>query len=440
MTGGILICYSWVCLFSFRGVFVVKSSPVNDLPFNDPPLKGIRILDMTRVLAGPTATQILGDLGAEIIKLERPQKGDDSRSLGPPYLKNGDASAYFISANRNKKSLALNLTVPEGQKIARSLASKCDAVIENFRAGTLKRYKMDYQSLHKLNPKLVYCSVTGFGQTGPYKGRGGYDFLVQAMGGIMSVTGFADTPPTKVGVGISDIVTGLYTAIAVLSALRVAEQTGKGQHIDMALLDCQLSWLSYIGQGYLLTERIPRRIGNQHPSIVPYQVFMASDGPWVLAVANDEQFNRFCEFAKLTLHKDPRFSTNEKRVKNRHSLVPLLNEVIIKKPVSHWVDGLVKINVPSGPINDLGGAFADPQIKARKLVRTMKYRHKDGTKADLKVLASPLNLPQSPVQYKLAPPKLGEHTAEILAELLALTPSQIARLDKAKIVETYKKK
>ena len=400
------------------------------------PLAGIRILDMTRVLAGPTATQVLGDLGAEIIKLERPQRGDDSRSLGPPYLKGSDASAYFISTNRNKKSLALNLTVSEGQNIARRLAAKCDVVVENFRAGTLKRYKMDYPSLKRLNPKLVYCSVTGFGQTGPYKGRGGYDFLVQAMGGIMSVTGFADTPATKVGVGISDIVTGLYTAIAVLAALKVAAQTGKGQHIDMALLDCQLAWLSYLGQGYLLTERIPRRIGNQHPSIVPYQVFMASDGPWVLAVANDEQFRRFCEFSKLSLHKDKRFTTNENRVKNRHSLVPLLNEAIIKKPVSHWVDGLVKVNVPSGPINDLGGTFADEQVKARKLVRTMDYRLKDGSTTALKVLASPLNLAASPVEYKLPPPKLGEHTSQILTSLLNLTPDQINTLAQNQIIQT----
>ena len=381
------------------------------------PLEGIRILDMTRVLAGPVCTQILGDLGADIIKLERPGSGDDSRGLGPPYLKQGTEdgeSSYFLSANRNKRSLALNLTVKKGQAIARRLIKTCDVVIENFRAGNLKRYGLDYPAARRLKPGLIYCSVTGFGQSGPYSGRGGYDFLVQAMGGIMSVTGFANTPPTKVGVGISDIVTGLYAAIAVISALRVAEQTGKGQHIDMALLDCQLAWLSYVGQSYLITGQVPGRLGNQHPNIVPYQVFMASDGPMVLAVGNDEQFKRFCQFTELKLADEARFASNEKRVKNRHTLVPILDEIIVRRPVSYWVNGLVKANVPCSPINDLAQVFADPQVKARKLVRSIAYGEKNKR---LDVLASPLNLPLSPVTYRRPPPRLGEHSREVLGEL-----------------------
>lgn len=414
------------------------------------PLAGIRILDMTRVLAGPVCTQTLGDLGADVIKLERPISGDDSRGLGPPYLKESGkdgASAYFLSANRNKRSLALNLTVKKGQDLTRRLIKSCDIVIENFRAGNLKRYGLDYAAVKKLKPSIIYCSVTGFGQSGPYAGRGGYDFLVQAMGGIMSVTGFADTPPTKVGVGISDIVTGLYAAIAIMSAIRTAEQSGIGQHIDMALLDCQLAWLSYVGQSYLITGQVPRRLGNQHPSIVPYQVFMASDGPMVLAVANDEQFKRFCRFAEVNLAAEPRFASNRRRVKNRHALVPLLNEVIVRRPVSHWVDGLVKVNVPCSPINNLAQVFADPQVRARRLVRKMPYgtgddgndKNKGGkkgkeSKKQLEILASPLNLPASPVTYRRPPPRLGEHTAEVLGEL-GLSAAEIAALAADGVVE-----
>ncbi len=407
------------------------------------PLEGLRILDMTRVLAGPTCTQILGDLGADVIKLEKPGSGDDSRSLGPPYFQRGKvkrgASAYFLSVNRNKRSVALDLTRRPGQELVRRLIQTCDVVVENFRPGNLKRYGLDYPRIKKLNPKVVYCSITGFGQSGPYAGRGGYDFLAQAMGGIMSVTGFADTPPTKVGVGISDIVAGLYAAVAIMAAVRVAERDGRGQHIDMALLDCQIAWLSYVGQSYLLTERLPERLGNQHPNIAPYQVFMASDGPIALAVGNDEQFKRFCRFAKTELASDPRFARNDGRVKNRHDLTSFLNGIIVRRPVSYWVSGLVKANVPCCSINNLDQVFADPQVKARRLVRRMPYRpQRDGKSEELRILASPLNLPNSPVRYRLAPPHLGEHSRAILDEL-GLSATEMRKLAADGIVGVTRK-
>ena len=396
------------------------------------PLSGLRVFDMTRVLAGPTCTQILGDLGAEVIKIERPGRGDDSRGMGPPYLtdaqgKDTAESAYFLSVNRNKRSVTLNLTTEEGQELARRMIGKCDVVVENFRTGALAQYGLAYDQIREAYPALVYCSVTGFGQTGPYAERGGYDYLVQGMGGIMSVTGEPGGAPTKVGVGVSDIITGMYAAIAIQAALRHRDLTGEGQHIDMALLDSQVAWLSYVGENYLVSGEMPQRLGNQHPNIMPYQVFRASDGLMVLAVGNDAQFTRFCEFAECPdLAADERYTTNARRVKNRDGLTPVLADIIASKSIAHWVEGLVGVNVPCSPINTIDQVFNDPQVVARKMKINMPHPHLSGETMDL--IASPLRLSRSPVSYRQAPPQLGEHTAEVLEELLEMDEKKMAAL------------
>ncbi len=396
------------------------------------PLSGLRVFDMTRVLAGPTCTQILGDLGADVIKIERPGRGDDSRGMGPPYLtdaqgKDTAESAYFLSVNRNKRSVTLNLTTEEGQELARRMIGKCDVVVENFRTGALAQYGLAYDQIREAYPALVYCSVTGFGQTGPYAERGGYDYLVQGMGGIMSVTGEPGGAPTKVGVGVSDIITGMYAAIAIQAALRHRDLTGEGQHIDMALLDSQVAWLSYVGENYLVSGEMPQRLGSQHPNIMPYQVFRASDGLMVLAVGNDAQFTRFCEFAGCPdLAADERYTTNAGRVKNRDGLTPVLADIIASKSIAHWVEGLVGVNVPCSPINTIDQVFADPQVVARKMKINMPHPHLSGETMDL--IASPLRLSRSPVSYRQAPPQLGEHTAEVLEELLEMDEKKMAAL------------
>ena len=396
------------------------------------PLSGLRVFDMTRVLAGPTCTQILGDLGADVIKIERPGRGDDSRGMGPPYLtdaqgKDTAESAYFLSVNRNKRSVTLNLTTEEGQELARQMIGKCDVVVENFRTGALAQYGLAYDQIREAYPALVYCSVTGFGQTGPYAERGGYDYLVQGMGGIMSVTGEPGGAPTKVGVGVSDIITGMYAAIAIQAALRHRDLTGEGQHIDMALLDSQVAWLSYVGENYLISGEMPQRLGSQHPNIMPYQVFRASDGLMVLAVGNDAQFTRFCEFAGCPdLAADERYTTNAGRVKNRDGLTPVLADIIASKSIAHWVEGLVGVNVPCSPINTIDQVFADPQVVARKMKINMPHPHLSGETMDL--IASPLRLSRSPVSYRQAPPQLGEHTAEVLEELLEMDEKKMAAL------------
>ena len=400
-------------------------------------LKGIVVLDLTRVLAGPTCTQILGDLGAEIIKVERPTKGDDSRRLGPPYIKNrsnnDQESAYYLSVNRNKKSITIDITKAEGQKLLHKLISKSDILIENFRAGTLTNYNLSYGQLKKKFKKLIYCSVTGFGQTGPYSSRGGYDFLVQGMGGIMSVTGKATGSPTKIGVGISDIMAGMYATISILAALRHREKTKVGQYIDIALLDSQVAWLSYIGQNYLVSGKIPKRIGNDHPSIVPYRVFEAKNGPVILAVGNDEQFKRFCTFAKLSeLHTDRRFKTNSLRVKNRKKLVEILKKVIKKYSINYWVNGLKKANVPCSPINNVREVFSDPQVKFRKMKIKMPYLYSKTGSIDL--IGSPIKMSGSKISYKLAPPKLGQDTEKILKKFTNLNKKQTEKLRKQKII------
>ena len=401
------------------------------------PLDGINVFDLTRVLAGPTCTQVLGDLGANIIKVERPISGDDSRNLGPPYLdsnlENPQESAYYLSVNRNKNSVTIDLTSKEGQILAKKLIKKCDVVVENFRAGNLKQYGLDYKSLKKLKPNLIYCSITGFGQTGPYSSRGGYDYLVQALGGIMSITGLEKGDPTKIGVGVSDIITGLYSTIAILSALRFKDITSKGQHIDISLLDSQVSWLSYVAQSYLTSKKIPIRLGNEHPSIVPYQTMKAKDGLMVLAIANDNQFKKFCIFAKLTdLYLDKKFKTNSSRVNNRVELNITLEKVLKKKTIKEWVNGLIKLNVPCGPINNIKQVFDDPQVKSRKMKISMSHKKMKNKKINL--VGSPLNFSESPVKYKKTPPTLGEDTDKILKEFLKLNSSDLKRLKEKKII------
>ena len=397
------------------------------------PLSGINVFDLTRVLAGPTCTQVLGDLGANVIKVERPKSGDDSRNLGPPYLdkkKDPQESAYYLSVNRNKHSITIDLTTKKGQSLARKIISKCDILVENFRAGNLKQYGLDYETIRKINPKLIYCSITGFGQDGPYSKRGGYDYLVQAMGGIMSITGEEKGPPTKVGVGVSDIITGLYSTISILSALRYRDKKSVGQRIDVSLLDSQVSWLSYVAQGFLVSGKIPKKIGNDHPSIVPYQTIKAKDGLMVLAIANDNQFKNFCNFAGLEeLYVDKKFCTNSQRVKNRKKLKDILESRISKNKIKYWVDGLVKVNVPCGPINNIKKVFDDPQVIFRKMKINMKY-----DKKNISFIGSPINLSESPVQYKKVPPKLGEDTNKILKQFLKLNNTEIKKLKKDKII------
>jgi len=396
------------------------------------PLSGVRVLDMTRVLAGPSATQLLGDLGADVIKIERPGSGDDSRGLGPPYLKDAAGaetgeSAYFLSANRNKRSVTIDLTKPEGQELARALMSHCDVVVENFRTGSLAQYGLTYPQIKERFPRLVYCSITGFGQTGPYAKRAGYDYLVQGMGGIMSVTGEPDGPPQKVGVGIADLMTGMYAAVAILAALRHRDATGAGQYIDMALLDTQVAWLSYVGQNYLTSGEVPRRRGNQHPNIMPYQVFGAADGLLILAVGNDAQFSRFCAFCgQPEIARDQRFATNARRLKNRDILTPIIADLIAAHPIRHWVEGLTKVNVPCGPINAIDQVFADPQVRARDLKIAMPHGAAGGR--DIELIGSPIKMSASPVSYRLPPPMLGEHTDEILRQLLGLGEAEIQSL------------
>ena len=401
------------------------------------PLEDINILDLTRVLAGPTSTQILGDLGANIIKIERPLSGDDSRNLGPPYLdknlKKPMESSYFLSVNRNKNSVELDFTKKEGQELAKKLIKKCDVLVENFRAGNLKQYGLDYKSIKKINPEIIYCSITGFGQNGPYSKRGGYDYLVQAMGGIMSITGEKKGNPTKIGVGVSDIITGLYSTIGILSALRFKEVTGKGQHLDISLMDSQVSWLSYVAQNYLISGEIPKRIGNDHPSIVPYQTVKAKDGLMVLAIANDRQFKEFCEYAKISnLINDPKFKTNSSRVKNRCDLNKIINKIIKKKTIKQWVEGLVKVNVPCGPINNIQQVFEDKQVKSRKMVISMK--HSKAKNKKIKLIANPINFSESKIQYKKPPPKLGQDTISVLKKFLKLDSKDLLDLKKKKII------
>ena len=402
-------------------------------------LAGLKVLDLSRVLAGPWASQLLGDLGAEVIKVEKPGSGDDTRGWGPPWLADGDGAAttdaaYFLCTNRNKRSLTVDMTRPEGQAILRELAAQADVVLENFKVGGLKAYGLDYASLAAQNPRLVYCSITGFGQDGPYAARAGYDFLIQGMGGLMSVTGRADSEegagPQKVGVALTDILTGLYAGNAILAALLHREKTGQGQHIDLALLDVQVACLANQAMNYLVSGKAPRRMGNGHPTIVPYQDFPTADGDMILAIGNDGQFARFCELAGHgEWAGDERFATNAARVKHRAELLPLLRQATVMKTTAEWIALLENAAVPCGPINDLAGVFADPQVKHRRLQRDMPHAA-GGTAPQV---ANPIRYSATPIAYDRAPPTLGQDTASILREL-GWDAEGIARLQAAGIV------
>ena len=399
---------------------------------NTGPLQGLRILDMSRILAGPTCTQMLGDLGADVIKVERPREGDDTRKWGPPYLKdlNGidtTESAYYLSANRSKRSLTVDISFPEGQKLIRKLAGKSDVLIENYKVGGLKKYGLDFSSLNKELPNLIYCSISGFGQTGPKSHRPGYDFMIQAMGGIMSVTGEPDGSPMKVGVGIADVMCGMYAAVGILAAIRHREQGGKGQHIDLALLDSQAAWLINSGLNYLTSRQDQHRLGNAHPNVVPYQVFQTSDSFFVLAVGNNTQFKKFCEFADAPeLADDTRFRTNKDRVKNRNVLAELINDLTKKFSTSYWLEELEKIQVPCGPVNTIREVFDDPQIQHRGMEISMPHNLSGNGKVSL--IGSPVKMSETPVSYRNTPPTLGQHTNVILEELLGITEKERAAL------------
>jgi crotonobetainyl-CoA:carnitine CoA-transferase CaiB-like acyl-CoA transferase len=396
------------------------------------PLEGIRVFDLSRILAGPTCTQLLGDLGADVIKIERPGAGDDTRKWGPPYVKAKDGkdtreSAYYLSSNRNKRSLAIDIAQKAGQALARRLIARCDIMVENFKVGDMAKYGLAYDDVKKNNPTLIYCSITGFGQTGPYAPRAGYDMLAQGLGGIMSVTGESDGPPLKVGVGIADIMCGMYASTAILAALHHRDKTGQGQYIDLSLLDTQVGWLANVGLNYLTSGSVPQRVGNEHPNIVPYNVMPAADGHVILAVGNDGQFAKFCDFAgEPALAHDPRFATNEQRVMNRRALYDLLEEVMRHKTQGEWVEGLARLGVPCSPVNTVDQVFADPQVRARGMQIAMP--HPLAAKGDVDLIGNPIKYSATPVAYRRPPPYLGQHTDEVLGELLKLSGSEMAEL------------
>ncbi|WP_300339540.1 CaiB/BaiF CoA-transferase family protein [Accumulibacter sp.] len=406
-------------------------------------LAHLRVLDLSRVLAGPWASQLLADLGAEVIKVERPGVGDDTRSWGPPWMADGEGqptreAAYFLCTNRNKLSLTVDITRPEGQAIVRQLARDADVLIENFKLGGLAAYGLDYPSLRVLNPQLVYCSITGFGQTGPYAARAGYDFLIQGMGGLMSVTGTPDgepgAGPQKVGVALTDILTGLYAGNAILAALahrdRDGLRSGEGQHIDLALLDVQIACLANQTMNYLVSGMAPKRMGNAHPNIVPYQDFPTADGDMILAIGNDGQFARFCTVAgHPEWLMDERFASNAARVRNRQQLIPLLRQCTVLRSTAEWIAALEEAAVPCGPINDLADVFADPQVQARAM--RFDLPHASGGRAPQ--VANPINLSATPVDYRKAPPALGEDTDAVL-RALAYSEARIAALRQAGVV------
>jgi len=405
-----------------------------------PPLTGVRVLDLSRVLAGPWAGQLLADLGADVIKVERPAAGDDTRAWGPPYLKDGAGrdtadAAYFLCANRNKRSVTIDIARIEGQALVRRLAQQADVLLENFKQGGLKQYGLDYESLRALNPRLVYCSITGFGQTGPYAPRAGYDFLIQGMGGLMSITGSADgedgAGPQKVGVALTDIMTGLYATIAVQAALAERERSGRGQHIDLALLDVQIACLANQASNYLAGGVVPRRMGNAHPNIVPYQDFPTADGDMILAIGNDGQFSKFCAVAgHPEWAADERFATNPQRVANRATLIPLLRQATVMRSTHDWIAALEAAGVPCGPINRLDEVFADPQVRSRGL--RIELPHPSAGSVPL--VANPIRLSESPVEYRHAPPVLGQHTDEALGEWLGLDGAALEALRRGGVI------
>jgi crotonobetainyl-CoA:carnitine CoA-transferase CaiB-like acyl-CoA transferase len=389
------------------------------------PLSGLRVLDLTRVLAGPTCTQMLGDLGAEVIKIERPEAGDDTRGFAPPFVPNTKESAYFVGVNRNKKSVTLDIAKPEGQAIIHKLLEHCDILVENFKVGALAKYGLGYEQLAKTHPRLIYCSITGFGQTGPYAPRPGYDALIQAMGGVMSLTGEPNGSPQKVGVPVADLFAGLYGCIGILAAVNHRNSTGQGQQIDIGMLDTHVAWLANQGMNYLATGENPARLGNQHPNIAPYQEFPTKDGYLILAVGNDPTFERFCKaFGQEALLADPRFATNPIRVQNRQLVTDTLTPVMKSKTTAEWIDALEALKIGCGPINTLEQVFADPHVQAREMVVEMAH----GSGETVKVIANPVKLSATPPSYRSAPPVLGEHTEDVLASVLKMSASDIAAL------------
>ena len=402
------------------------------------PLSGLIVLDLTRILAGPFCTQMLGDLGAEIIKIERPGAGDDTRRFAPPFLKDQDGkdtseSAYFMGANRNKRSVAIDISKTEGQRLVREIAEKADVLVENFKLGNLERYGLGYQDLRETNAGLVYCSITGFGQTGPYAQRPGYDPLIQAMGGIMSVTGTPEGEPMKAGVPIADIMAGMYASVAINAALRSREVDGKGQYIDIGMLDTQVAWLSIQAMNFLIGGENPARLGNGHPNIVPYQVFKTADGHIMVTIGNDSQFERFCEFVGHSeLSRDEKFPSNSARVKNRDELIPILEPIFLSKRSTEWLHELEERSIGCGPINNVNQIFEDPQVIDRGMKIEMPHPAAGGATAPM--VASPLRFSETPVSYRHAPPMLGADTESVLNEVLGIDAAHFRELSDRGVV------
>ena len=399
----------------------------NNAAFAKPtgPLAGLRVLDLTRVLAGPTCSQMLGDLGADVIKIEKPGAGDDTRGFAPPFMPGTQESAYFVGVNRNKRSVTVDIAKPEGQAIIHTLLAGCDILVENFKVGALAKYGLGYEQVHAAFPAMIYCSITGFGQTGPYAPRPGYDSLIQAMGGVMSLTGEPDGLPQKVGIPVADLFAGLYGCIGILAALRHRDATGQGQQVDIGMLDTHAAWLANQGMNYLATGENPLRLGNQHPNIVPYQVFASADGYIVLSVGNDPTFKRFCDnFALAHLLDDARFATNAARVANRQLVTDTLAPVLRQHPTDWWAEKLEALKIGCGPINTLAQVFADPHVQARGVVVEMPNAAGD----TYKVIANPVRLSETPADYRIASPTLGQHTDEVLGDLAGMDTAAIAAL------------
>ena len=393
-------------------------------------LQGVRVIDLTRILAGPYCTMMLGDLGAEVIKIEAPGRGDDTRHWGPPFTESGEA-AYFMCVNRNKRSLTLNLKSERGLEILKDMISQGDVLVENFKAGTLSRWGLDYERLQELRPGLIYCTVTGYGYTGPYSSRPGYDFIVQAMGGFMSITGPKEGDPHRAGVAIADISAGMFAASAVLAALYARERTGEGQRIDMALLDSQIALLTYAASNYFVSGETPARHGNAHPNIVPYQSFTARDGQFAFAAGNDSQWEKFCGAVDRPqwLH-DERFRTNSARVQNRDLVAAALDDLFVTRDAAHWLALCEQIGLPAGPINSIDRVFEDAQVQAREMRVTAQHSEN----GDVPLLNSPLRIPTAPTSIRRAPPTLGEHTEEVLAEMFGLDAASVAALRQEGVV------
>jgi crotonobetainyl-CoA:carnitine CoA-transferase CaiB-like acyl-CoA transferase len=385
-------------------------------------LQGVRVLDLTRILAGPSATQLLGDLGADVVKVEKPGEGDDTRKWGPPFVTGKDGqptteSAYYLCANRNKRSIAIDIASPDGQALIHKLLEKADILIENYKVGGLKAYGLSYEQLKEKFPRLIYCSITGFGQTGPYAPRAGYDFLIQGMGGIMSLTGDPNGEPMKVGVAVADVMAGMYATVGLLAALRHRDQTGVGQYIDVSLLDTQIAWLANAGTNFLESGKNPQRLGNGHPNIVPYQVFPTADDPIIVAVGNDSQFRKLCDaVGESALGSHPDYATNVARVKNRQVLIETLTAALKRQGRQHWIAALEKVGVPCGPVNTLAQVFEDPHVKARGAVVSMP--HEASIHGEVRVLANPIRFSETPVQYRITPPMQNQHEQEILQDWL----------------------